>query len=101
VGDVSVVGCVGSLIVATRGIAGPEEVLLTERGSKEAYLAWWTSPCRGRTATLYAADSVNTNPAMGPTRSDSTRRRMASPDHRTHNRMCLWGTGIGEPARLR
>ena len=24
VGDVSVVGCVGSLVVATRGVAGPE-----------------------------------------------------------------------------
>ena len=31
VGDVSVVGCVGSLIVATRGVAGPGEVLLNVR----------------------------------------------------------------------
>ena len=30
-GDVSVVGCVGSLIVATRGVAGPGEVLLNVR----------------------------------------------------------------------
>ena len=39
-GDVSVVGSVGSLIVATRSVAGPGEVLLNVRGSKEAYLAW-------------------------------------------------------------
>ena len=44
VGDVSVVGCVGSLIVATRGVAGPGEVLLNVRGSKEAYLAWSDQP---------------------------------------------------------
>lgn len=36
----SVVGCVGSLIVATRGDAGAGEVLVNVRGSHEAYLAW-------------------------------------------------------------
>jgi hypothetical protein len=40
VGDVSVVGCVGSLIVATRGAVGAGEVLLNVRESTEAYLAW-------------------------------------------------------------
>jgi membrane protein implicated in regulation of membrane protease activity len=44
VGDVSVVGCVGTLIVATRGVAGSGEVLLTVRGTKEAYLAWSEQP---------------------------------------------------------
>jgi membrane protein implicated in regulation of membrane protease activity len=44
VGDVSLVGCVGSLIVATRGDAGAGEVLLNVRGSKEAYLAWSDQP---------------------------------------------------------
>jgi membrane protein implicated in regulation of membrane protease activity len=44
VGDASVVGCVGSLIVATRGSGGPGEVLLNVRGSKEAYLAWSDQP---------------------------------------------------------
>ena len=44
VGDVSLVGCVGSLIVATRGVAGPGEVLLNVRGAKEAYLAWSDQP---------------------------------------------------------
>jgi len=32
VGDDSVIGCVGSLIVATRGVAGVGEVLLNVRG---------------------------------------------------------------------
>lgn len=51
-GDVSVVGCVGSLIVATRGVAGPGEVLLTVRGSKEAYLAWSDQPLPRGTEVL-------------------------------------------------
>jgi hypothetical protein len=44
VGDVSVIGCVGPLIVATRGFEGAGEVLLNVRGSKEAYLAWSSEP---------------------------------------------------------
>jgi hypothetical protein len=44
VGDVSVVGRIGPLIVATRGDEGAGEVLLTVRGSKEAYLAWSKEP---------------------------------------------------------
>ena len=42
--DVSPIGCVGSLIVATRGGAGAGEVLLTLRGAKESYLAWSDEP---------------------------------------------------------
>jgi membrane-bound ClpP family serine protease len=42
--DFSPIGCVGSLIVATRGGAGAGEVLLTLRGAKEAYLAWSDEP---------------------------------------------------------
>jgi membrane protein implicated in regulation of membrane protease activity len=52
VGDISVVGCLGSLIVATRGVAGPGEVLLTVRGSKEAYLAWSDQPLPRGTEVL-------------------------------------------------
>jgi membrane protein implicated in regulation of membrane protease activity len=44
VSDVSEIGCVGSLIVATRGVEGAGEVLLNVRGSKEAYLAWSEQP---------------------------------------------------------
>lgn len=43
-GEHSVIGCVGPLIVATRGPQGAGEVLLSVRGSKEAYLAWSEDP---------------------------------------------------------
>jgi membrane protein implicated in regulation of membrane protease activity len=52
VGDVSVIGCVGPLIVATRGIEGAGEVLLNVRGSKEAYLAWSKEPLPRGTEVL-------------------------------------------------
>jgi hypothetical protein len=38
--DQSPVGCTGEVIVATRGVDGPGEVLLKMRGGTEAYLAW-------------------------------------------------------------
>jgi membrane protein implicated in regulation of membrane protease activity len=44
VSDVSVIGCVGTLIVATRGDRGAGEVLLTVRGAREAFLAWSDEP---------------------------------------------------------
>jgi hypothetical protein len=44
VGDASVIGCVGTLIVATRGSRGAGEVLLTLRGTREAFLAWSDEP---------------------------------------------------------
>jgi membrane protein implicated in regulation of membrane protease activity len=52
VGDMSVIGCVGSLVVATRGDAGAGEVLLSVRGSKEAYLAWSDHPLPKGTEVL-------------------------------------------------
>jgi hypothetical protein len=51
-GDVSVIGCVGSLIVATRGAEGVGEVLLSVRGTKEAYLAWSEEPLPRGTEVL-------------------------------------------------
>ena len=50
--DVSVIGCVGPLIVATRGLEGAGEVLLNVRGSKEAYLAWSKEPLPRGTEVL-------------------------------------------------
>lgn len=50
--DVPVVGHVGPLIVATRGDEGPGEVLLTVRGSREAYLAWSQEPLPKGTQVL-------------------------------------------------
>jgi membrane protein implicated in regulation of membrane protease activity len=52
VSDISVVGCVGSLTVATRGDQGAGEVLLTVRGSKETYLAWSDEPLPKGTEVL-------------------------------------------------
>ena len=52
VGEVSVIGCVGSLIVATRGVEGAGEVLLNVRGTKEAYLAWSEQPLPRGTEVL-------------------------------------------------
>lgn len=43
-GDPSVVGRVGSLVVATRGPGGAGEVQLKVRGGVETYLAWSSEP---------------------------------------------------------
>ena len=65
-----VVGCVGSLIVATRGVAGAGEVLLKVRGSKEAYLAWSEEPLPRGTEVLVidirGARTVLVEPWPGP-----------------------------------
>ncbi|HWF28413.1 MAG TPA: hypothetical protein VG327_08550 [Mycobacterium sp.] len=42
--DASAIGCVGKLIVATRGDRGAGEVLVNLRGSHEAFLAWSDEP---------------------------------------------------------
>lgn len=39
-----VLGCVGTVVVATRGVAGAGEVLVGVRGGREAYLAWSVEP---------------------------------------------------------
>jgi hypothetical protein len=42
------------LIVATRGAAGPGEVLLSMRGGTEAYLAWSEEPlAKGATVLVF------------------------------------------------
>ncbi len=52
-GDQSLIGSIGVLIVATRGEAGPGEVLLKVRGGREAYLAWSIDPIpRGATVLV-------------------------------------------------
>jgi hypothetical protein len=42
--ETSLIGRVGTLIVATRGPDGPGEVLVKVRGGSEAYLAWSLAP---------------------------------------------------------
>lgn len=40
VADISAIGCIGVITVATRGSAGPGEVLVKIRGGSEAFIAW-------------------------------------------------------------
>jgi hypothetical protein len=43
-GESALIGSIGVLSVATRGGAGPGEVIVKIRGGSEAYLAWSPSP---------------------------------------------------------
>ncbi|MFF1542366.1 hypothetical protein [Streptomyces sp. NPDC058291] len=42
--DEAVLGCTGNLLIATRGPAGPGEVLVRVRGGSETFLAWSDAP---------------------------------------------------------
>ena len=51
--DTSLVGSIGVVIVATRGQAGPGEVLVKIRGGSEVYIAWSLAPIpRGATVLV-------------------------------------------------
>jgi len=52
VADVSAIGCIGVIIVATRGAAGPGEVLVKIRGGSEAFIAWSPEPLAKGTTVL-------------------------------------------------
>ena len=54
--DEACIGTVGVLTVATRGSAGPGEVLIKIRGGSEAFLAWSEKPLP-RGATVLVIDS--------------------------------------------
>jgi hypothetical protein len=43
-GDVALIGSIGVLTVATRGPAGPGEVLVKIRGGRECFIAWSSEP---------------------------------------------------------
>ena len=58
-GDVSLIGCIGVLTVATRGPVGPGEVLVKIRGGREAFIAWSTRPIR-RGSTVLIIESRGT-----------------------------------------
>lgn len=47
-----VIGCIGVLAVATRGAAGPGEVMVKIRGGSEAYIAWSPDPLPKGTTVL-------------------------------------------------
>ena len=42
--EVSVIGSIGVLLIGTRGLNGPGEVLIKIRGGSEAYIAWSPAP---------------------------------------------------------
>jgi hypothetical protein len=51
--ETALIGCIGVLTVATRGTAGPGEVLVKIRGGSEAYIAWSPTPLpRGATVLV-------------------------------------------------
>ena len=52
-GDESLIGSIGVLSIATRGAAGPGEVMVKIRGGSEAFIAWSTEPIpRGSTVLV-------------------------------------------------
>ena len=54
--DDAVIGCTGELLIATRGPAGPGEVLVRIRGGSEAFLAWSDEPL-GKGETVLVVES--------------------------------------------
>ncbi len=42
--DESLIGCIGTIVIATRGPAGPGEVIVSYRGGREALIAWSAEP---------------------------------------------------------
>jgi hypothetical protein len=51
--DEALIGCIGKMIVASRGGAGPGEVLVRVRGGSEAFIAWSADPLpRGATVLV-------------------------------------------------
>jgi hypothetical protein len=73
VADTSAIGCIGRIIVATRGEAGPGEVLVQIRGGSEAFIAWSQEPLPKGTTVLVidergnrAVDVSAWNDPLGP-----------------------------------
>jgi hypothetical protein len=58
-GDVSVVGSIGVLTIATRGQAGPGEVMVPIRGGLECFIAWSPVPLP-KGATVLVIESRGT-----------------------------------------
>ncbi len=66
----SLIGSIGVLTVATRGPAGPGEVLVKIRGGSEAYIAWSPEPiAKGSTVLViesHGARSVDVSEWADP-----------------------------------
>jgi hypothetical protein len=70
VANVSAIGCIGTIIIATRGTAGPGEVLVKIRGGSEAFIAWSPEPLAQGTTVLVIEDrgerAVDVSPWTDP-----------------------------------
>ncbi|MEU3711852.1 hypothetical protein [Streptomyces catenulae] len=53
--DEAVIGCIGVLLIGTRGAAGPGEVQVRVRGGSETFLAWSAEPLVTGTEVLVIA----------------------------------------------
>jgi hypothetical protein len=54
--DEAPIGCIGVLVLGTRGAKGPGEVLVKVRGGRETYIAWSDEPLP-KSATVLVIDS--------------------------------------------
>jgi hypothetical protein len=50
--DEALIGCIGKIVVATRGAVGPGEVMVRVRGGSEALIAWSAEPLARGTTVL-------------------------------------------------
>lgn len=57
--DEEPIGCVGVLVLGTRGAKGPGEVLVSVRGGTETYIAWSQEPL-AKDSTVLIIDSRGT-----------------------------------------
>jgi hypothetical protein len=59
--DCTLVGSIGVITIATRGQAGPGEVLVQIRGGSETYIAWSPEPLpRGSTVLVIESRGTRT-----------------------------------------
>jgi hypothetical protein len=69
-GDESLIGSIGVIIIATRGVNGPGEVLVKIRGGSEAFIAWSAEPItRGSTVLVInnrGTRTVDVSPWIDP-----------------------------------
>ena len=68
--DEALIGCIGKLTIATRGQAGPGEVMVAVRGGSEALIAWSPEPLpRGATVLVIESrghPAVDVSPWVDP-----------------------------------
>lgn len=68
--DEALIGCIGKIVVATRGAAGPGEVVVSVRGGREALIAWSAEPLpRGSTVLVIESrghQAVDVSPWTDP-----------------------------------